>query len=139
MYGRTILAGYRRAAPADPKYAAAPTFREFVEYLVELPIDQFDAHWKPVYLQCLPCHLQYRVVGRLDTLARDSAYVLAAIGVPARLPHSHGTRGKTEDTARRHYSTLTPALLDRLYHIYRPDFLLYNYTMDAYRAYLPAH
>ena len=50
MYGRTILADYRRAAPADPKYAAAPTFREFVEYLVELPIDQFDAHWKPVYL-----------------------------------------------------------------------------------------
>ena len=47
------------------------------------------------------------------------------------------TRGKKEDTTRRHYATLTPALLDRLYDIYRPDFLLYNYTMDAYRDYLP--
>ena len=94
MYGQTILANYRRAAPADAKYAEAPTFREFVEFLVELPIDKFDPHWKPMYLQCLPCHLHYRVVGRLDTLARDSAYVLAALGLPARLPHSHGTRGK---------------------------------------------
>ena len=59
-YGKAILTGYRNEHPPESKYERAPTFKEFVRYLVELPLDKFDAHWKPMYLQCMPCHIQYR-------------------------------------------------------------------------------
>ena len=157
-YGKAILTGYRNEHPPEPKYERAPTFKEFVRYLVELPLDKFDAHWKPMYLQCMPCHIQYRcrqsevhlgikaltshlirlrVIARLDSFTVDSAYILKAIGVPGRLGVSHTTQGnKTENTVASFFSTLDRALLDQLYQIYRPDFLLFNYTMDHYRDYV---
>ena len=39
-YGKTILVGYRRETPQDSKYEKAPTFKEFVRYLVELPLGE---------------------------------------------------------------------------------------------------
>ena len=39
-YGKTILAGYRREPPPDGKYKKAPTFKEFIRYLVELPLGE---------------------------------------------------------------------------------------------------
>ena len=39
-YGKAILAGYRREPPPDAKYRKAPTFKEFIRYLVELPLGE---------------------------------------------------------------------------------------------------
>ena len=78
-----------------------------------------------------------RVIARLDSFAVDSAYILKAIGVPGRLGVSHTTQGnKTENTVASFFSTLDGNLLDQLYQIYKPDFLLFNYTMDSYRNYV---
>ena len=77
------------------------------------------------------------MIARLDSFTVDSAYILKAIGVPGRLGVSHPTQGnKTENTVASFFSTLDRALLDQLYQIYRPDFLLFNYTMDHYRDYV---
>ena len=56
-------------------------------------LSSYDPHWVPMYVQCLPCHLQYTVTARLDSLARDSQYILQTIGLNTRLPVSHQTRG----------------------------------------------
>ena len=132
--------------------------------------EKFDPHWKPMYLQCMPCHIQYRcqqftsqatfassvslwphlwkiiqsvllrVIARLDSFSVDSAYILKAIGVPGRLGVSHTTQGnKTENTVASFFSTLDSTLLDQLYQIYKPDFLLFNYTVDRYRDYVSSH
>ena len=54
-----------------------------------------------------------------------------------RLPLSHVTQGNTSDTTvARYYSMIDRASLDRLYTIYRLDFLLFNYTADQYYAYV---
>jgi len=107
---------------------------------VELPLEKFDPHWKPMYLQCMPCHIQYRVIARLDSFSVDSAYILKAIGVPGRLGVSHTTQGnKTENTVASFFSTLDSALLDKLYQIYKPDFLLFDYTVNRYRDYVSSH
>ena len=54
-----------------------------------------------------------------------------------RLPLSHVTQGNTSDTTvARYYSMIDRASLDRLYNIYRLDFLLFNYTADQYYAYV---
>ena len=37
---------------------------------------------------------------------------------------------------QQYYSTLDIGLVKKLYNIYKPDFLLFNYTMDAYQGYV---
>ena len=64
LYGREILKNYRRNSPQEEKYKDAPTFREFVDYLLDLSLDQLDPHWLPTYLQCMPCHINYSILGR---------------------------------------------------------------------------
>ena len=81
----------------EAKYKKAPTFKEFVSFLVDTTVDpveimmrqicialcqvsEYDPHWRPMYMQCLPCHISYSVIARMESLARDSQYVLQTIG-----------------------------------------------------------
>ena len=64
LYGREILQKYRKTPPAEPKYKNAPTFREFIDYLLDLPLRRLDSHWLPTYFQCMPCHIKYSILGR---------------------------------------------------------------------------
>ena len=132
-HGEAILKKYRKEEPREKKYLKAPTFREFVEYLVELPLAKFDDHWKPMYMQCLPCHIQYHVIARLESLERDSAYILQSIGVTSRLPVSHTTQGNSSNNlVTSYYSQIDSNLLDKLYSLYKYDFLLFNFTHTHY-------
>ena len=84
-------------------------------------------------MQCLPCHIQYQVIARLETLERDSAYILQSIGVTTRLPVSHTTQGNTSNTlVTSYYSQINNNLLDKLYSLYKYDFLLFNFTHTYY-------
>ena len=85
LYGKKIIDKCRKNTPSDPKYKKAPTFREFIEYVVELPINKLQAHWIPMYLQCMPCHIKYSTIARLDTLTRDSNQIFKLMGVSGQL------------------------------------------------------
>ena len=43
-------------------------------------VSEYDPHWRPMYMQCLPCHISYSVIARMESLGRDSQYVLQTIG-----------------------------------------------------------
>ena len=47
-----------------------PSFVEFVEYLVETPIDKYDEHWRPIHLLCPPCHFNFDVIVKMETFTR---------------------------------------------------------------------
>ena len=64
LYGKKILNGYRKSDPSEEKYKNAPTFKEFIDFILDLPIDNLDPHWCPLYLQCMPCHIRYDIIGR---------------------------------------------------------------------------
>ena len=136
-FGNEIIAKYRKTKPKDPKYEQAPTFKEFVEYLIELPISKFNSHWIPIYLQCMPCHIKYNIISRLDTLSRDSEQIFKTLELSAQLPKSHVTQGNTTDnTVASYYSTISKDLLHKLFNIYKFDFLLFNYTINGYASYV---
>lgn len=67
-------------------------------------LDRYDGHWKPMYLQCMPCHIQYRVIARLETLAADSAYILKAVGGRASGGSHVVSRGAHQTTTVPYYS-----------------------------------
>ena len=64
LYGREIIQKYRKTQPTEQKYKNAPTFREFINYLLDLPLRRLDPHWLPTYFQCMPCHIKYSILGR---------------------------------------------------------------------------
>ena len=64
LYGKKILNNYRKSDPIDEKYKNAPTFREFIDFILDQPINNLDPHWFPFYLQCMPCHIKYSVIGK---------------------------------------------------------------------------
>jgi chondroitin 4-sulfotransferase 11 len=136
-HGEHIISRYRKTVPTDLIYKNAPTFREFIEYLVDLPISKFDVHWIPIYLQCMPCHINYRIVAKFDTLTIDSDRILKALNISVHLTNAHITQNKTTDnTVASYYSTITTNLLGKLYDIYKFDFLLFIYTLDEYVSYV---
>lgn len=53
------------------------SFREFVEFSLTVR----EPHWEPIYLRCDPCQFQPSVVGKMETFARDSMFVLRRMGL----------------------------------------------------------
>ena len=89
-----------------------------------------------MYMQCMPCHIKYNIIARLDTLVKDSEQVFKSIGVSDHLPVSHATGNTTENTVASYYSDISKDLLDKLYNIYKFDFLLFDYTSFEYETFV---
>ena len=75
MYGADIVEKYRpkyqQKFPKNPLFMhKEPSFVEFVEYLVETPIDKYDEHWRPIFLLCPPCHFNFDVIVKMETFTR---------------------------------------------------------------------
>ena len=137
LYGKEIISKYRTAVPDDPKYKDAPTFREFILYLLDLPLEKFDPHWLPVYYQCLPCHIKYTILARIDSMTEDSEEILRRIGIGNyQLPFTHVTGNQTSDKmVEQFYSQLDLHILHKLYELYEMDFLLFGYSPDTFYKY----
>merc|ERR1712243_34546 len=106
-----------------------PTFREFVQYVVDQNVIGMNQHWVPMYNICMPCHINYTIIGRKETITEDGNVILENIDIDDKLPEAHVSLGKSSDeTLREYYSELDKKLLVKLYKLYEMDFLLFNYT-----------
>ena len=54
------------------RYNKAPTFSEFVSYLLDTEVEDYNEHWLPYYLLCTPCHLNYTVIAKTEDIKEDS-------------------------------------------------------------------
>ena len=41
-----------------------PTFVEFVDYLIRTPIEKYNDHWLPNWIQCQVCTQNYDIIGK---------------------------------------------------------------------------
>jgi hypothetical protein len=106
--------------------AAAVSFVDFVAALERRDAGQFDAHWRPQYLQSCYESLPPDFVGRFETLERDLRTVLTRIGIDFAGAYQPELRHQTQAAALcgRYY---TPDLRARVYGLYRRDFELFAY------------
>lgn len=154
---RSIVAKYREAASKifGPIKSFGPTFYEFVAFLTNKHKDQsknesFDEHWAPYYQFCSPCAVNFSVIGKVETLARDSAFVIQQLGlghVLGRKVSDRRTRlrtvmnksrdGKNTTALIKHYfSQLDENMLNDLLKIYGIDFEMFGYDPRVYRRYV---
>ena len=54
------------------RYKKAPTFSEFVDFLLSSEVETYNEHWLPYYLLCTPCHLNYTVIAKTEDIEDDS-------------------------------------------------------------------
>lgn len=130
-----------------------PTFNEFVDYLItnhRAKDKPFDEHWAPYYQFCSPCAVNFSVVAKVETLAKDSAFVIHQLGLGHVLGRTVGDRrtrlrtvmnkskdGRNTTALIKHYfSQLSEDMLDKLLEIYGIDFEMFGYDANIYRNYV---
>jgi len=59
-----------RREGVPPPAGVEPTFREFVDYMIETDLGSYgDDHWMPYYLFCTPCLVKYDIIAKVSETA----------------------------------------------------------------------
>ncbi|XP_057711109.1 carbohydrate sulfotransferase 11 isoform X2 [Corythoichthys intestinalis] len=135
-FGTRIVRRYRKNATAEALANGADvTFKEFAEYLAD-PATRRDGplneHWQTVYQLCHPCHIRYDLVGKYETLEDDANYVLRLAGEALRFPSYAKSTRTTDAMTAQFFANVSTEQRQRLYQLYKLDFLMFNYSTPAY-------
>ncbi|KAK7086393.1 hypothetical protein SK128_021996 [Halocaridina rubra] len=140
IYGKRIVKAYRKSTSSSDDYSyntrKEPTFREFIQYLLDTDVEEYDEHWRPIFLLCTPCHIRYDIIAKMETLSRDADFILYHRGLSdtVHVEWSHRTdqSKKTSDVVKSYYSQLTSSEVKQLYYKYLPDFLMFEYDLEPF-------
>ena len=70
---------------------------EFLQYVTNTQGFPVDHHFIRQYTQCLPCHVQYDYIGKMETFRQDAEFVLRSVHVDPSLVL--GTEEKFEENS----------------------------------------
>ncbi|CAL8126402.1 unnamed protein product [Orchesella dallaii] len=151
-YSTKIIARFRKSelgaverSSKDRDYSLkVPTFQEFVHYVLSTDPRKLDEHWRPIFLDCNPCHRTFDFILKVETLDDDKQKVLHSL----RLSQSDPQYKEVEDVWIRwnnpsggnepkknesfYYSQLSLRDMEKLYDLYEPDFRIFDYSPDPY-------
>ncbi|KAM6920264.1 carbohydrate sulfotransferase 8-like [Lycodopsis pacificus] len=135
VFGRPIISRYRaNATRAALRTGAGVTFREFVQYLLDVrrPVGM-DIHWEPVGQLCNPCLLRYNFIGKFENLEEEANFLLRGVGAPRNLtfPDFKDRNPQAERTSSRttvrYFSQLNSTERQKAFDFYYMDYLMFNY------------
>lgn len=131
--GMEIVEKYR---PKKKKRTKWPTFSEFVMYLIDSVKNNqiLDMHWTPISEFCTPCLFDFDIIAHTETLQEDQEFIIHKANLEniIRPEWKNPGRGSTSDQIKAYFSQLTQAQILQLYHIYKYDFELFNYSFQGY-------
>ncbi|XP_013188469.2 carbohydrate sulfotransferase 11 [Amyelois transitella] len=153
---KAIVAENREEATKifGPIKSFGPTFYEFVAYLTKKYKRNeklnYDEHWAPYYQFCSPCAVNFSLIAKVETLPRDSTYVIKQLELDHMLDGKISNRrmrirtvmnksrdGKNTTSLLKHYfSQLNEQMLSDLLQIYGIDFEMFGYDYTVYSRYL---
>lgn len=154
---RSIVVKYRKQAKKVLGHIKSfgPTFYEFVAHLIEAHKENnksstFDEHWAPFYEFCSPCALNFSVIAKVETLSKDSAYVIHELGLAHMLENQQSTRRtrlrtvmnksrdgrNTTSLLKYYFSQIDEEMMDGLLRIYGVDFEMFGYDPTVYKQYI---
>jgi len=138
-YGRRIIKRYRPNASNESLVKGHDvTFKEFVQYLNDLPPvprEIYDEHWRPVADLCHPCNIKYDVIGKYETLKDDTWAVMSKANItnlahlfPSFCSHNKSiTHSKTKNLIETYTNQLSKEEMTRLYQLYALDHRMFAY------------
>jgi len=91
-----LIAAYRAEVQ---QRGGVPSFTEFLDFaLASDPTgDSFDSHWTPYWRQCTPCHIDYDVIGNLETARDDFKYLWHRMKIytEVKIPRQNALHGSS--------------------------------------------
>ena len=105
------------------------SFEDFVNFLVRLK--EFDDHWKPFHMRCLPCSSQYDYISKFETFNNDIEYLKQKINLTEehRKYFFPKRRFKTNfELMKKTFEKIPNKLVHRLYKVYQDDFEMFGYS-----------
>ncbi|XP_072173983.1 carbohydrate sulfotransferase 11-like [Diadema setosum] len=143
--GQKIIKRYRPAADraesqnkSQQKYDLS--FDEFVKFVINgrKGFKGGNKHWRDLHVSCLPCLINYDVIGKMETIAEDARYILTLTGAKAAVsfPSAQGsspTNSSDPDLIQKYFGNLPSEDITQLYKRYLIDFLMFDYhaTVDG--------
>jgi len=144
-YGTNIVKKFRpNASNESLQRGHDVTFTEFVEYIVDPETTKkthFNEHWRPMIELCSPCHINYDVIGKYETLMDDAWLVLEKANLNRLIQFPQSKKASSTNALLGEYAaSLTKQQLSHLYQIYQLDFRLFDYHQpDVSSSSLPPH
>ena len=90
-----------------------------------------DVHWRPYISRCNYCNVNYTVIAKFETFGEDLAHISSLAGVQFSSKHDHqgGDTGLLTTTL---FSQLPRNLGEKLYIVYKKDFIMFDYDPRKY-------
>ena len=106
------------------------SFEDFVNFLVRLK--EFDNHWKPFHMRCLPCSSQYDYIAKFETLNTDMEYLKDKINLTEEHRKYFFSKSKFRTNfklMKKTFEKIPTKLAYKLYEVYRDDFEIFGYSL----------
>lgn len=120
--------------PAEAERARRPTFSEFADYLLRVPVQRFNDHWVPYWLHCHVCEMEYDIIGKMETIEDDMEFIAESSGLAATnisLPWTN-RRNSGPGVSLDYFTQLTVTQVVGLYRIYKLDMEMFGYKVEPY-------
>jgi len=110
------------------------SFMQFVQYVANDSMDNYDYHWQSIAYQCLPCRVKYDVIVHQETSASDAEFFTEykELNGTTHLPGQYVDSPLLSSSLVDHFQGMPRSLIEKLYQIYYDDFLLFNYSIDEF-------
>jgi len=114
--------------------AGRPTFLQFIDYLLRTKIEEYNDHWRPYWLHCNVCRLDYDVFVKFETISEDTSVIeeLSGLGNEKLVfPWTNRMNGGSNKTLE-YFQPLGRERMWKLFKIYQVDFEMFDYGIDNY-------
>ncbi|XP_072014215.1 carbohydrate sulfotransferase 10-like [Amphiura filiformis] len=93
----------------------------------------YGGHWQPINELCLPCQINYDIIGKLKTMDTDAKFILKKLGAPelesvVSTTAGHETNSSNADTQHTYMNELSVGDVNLLEQKYEKDFKLFGYS-----------
>ena len=113
---------------------------EFAEYVIDLAWNVSDLvqlklnpHWRPMSIQCRPCHITYDYYSWVETIREDAEYLLKKFAAPPGLHFIWENQspktviGHPKDGVKQYLSQLSERQLNQIISTYKADYEIFGY------------
>lgn len=119
------------------RYKREPTFQEFVDYLIDTDVQDYDKHWRPISVICHVCDYDFKYIIKYENFKEEVDYLIYMLQQRGMLPsnfqlHWENRENTNAEVTAKYLSLVSDHKLWQLYDKYRLDFIYFGYTMEGY-------
>jgi len=120
------------------------SFSSFADRVIDrFAEERVDVHWRLFSSRCQHCYIPYTLIGRMETFDEDVQYIILKNKLEKQLPITKTLQFKSKNSSLRgnkenksitmqHFSQLEKQQIEKLYELYKLDFELFEYDIDAF-------